>query len=351
MSWLRGLGQDLIDKRLWPIALVLGIAIIAAPTVLARGGGGDEVATAPGATPNQGLRAAVVQTAEPGDGPAPGGMRNPFFDPPAEEVPGAETQAAGAATDTKTSGTDAGTTTKSSGTSTSDSGSDSGSSDSGSGKDTSGDSGSSDDDSGSSTKGSGETGYDLTVKFGPADGEIKSYRNVPRLSPLPDAENPMFVYMGVLDDGKTAVFLMGDGIGAAVGDGTCRPSAEVCETLELDKGDTMFLDGAASAETGQPVQYQLEVTAIAKRGGSTKASSASKKKAKKAAKAGRAAVRKARRNGAADTLDRYRFDAADGVIRRLSAKQRGRAKAKASSSGALQVRRTGRVVASAALQG
>lgn len=356
MSWLRGLGQDLIDKRLWPIALVLGIAIIAAPAVLARGGGsGDEVAVAPGTTPDQGLRAAVVQTAEPGDGPASGGMRNPFFDPPAEEVPGAGTQAAGTATDTDTSGTGAGVNTDgSSGTSTSgssDSGSDSGSSDSGSGKDTSGDSGSSDDDSSSSTKGSGEVGYDLTVKFGPADGEITTYKNVPRLSPLPNAETPMFVYMGVLDDGKTAVFLMGDGIGAAVGDGTCRPSAEVCETLELDKGATMFLDGATPAEGGAPVQYQLEVTSIVKRGGSKKASSAAKKQAKKAAKAGRAAVRKARRNGAADTLDRYRFDVADGVIRRLSAKQRGRAKARASSIGTLQARRTGRVVASAALQG
>lgn len=356
MTWLRGLGQDLIDKRLWPIALVLGIAIIAAPTVLARGGSsGDEVAVTPPATPNQGLRAAVVQTAEPGDGPATGGMRNPFFDAPAEDVPGSETQAAGTATDTKQSGTDASMETKGSGgTSTSgsgDSGSTNGSSDSGSGNDTSGDSGSSDDDSSSSSKGSGEIGYDLTVKFGAADGETKTYKNVPRLSPLPDAENPMFIYMGVLDDGKTAVFLMGDGIGAAVGDGTCRPSPDVCETLELDKGDTMFLDGAAPAEGGAPVQYQLDVTSIVKRGGSKKASSASKKKAKKAAKAGRSAIRKARRSGAADTLDRYRFDAADGVIRRLSAKQRGRAKAKAASGGSLQISRTGHVVASAALQG
>lgn len=356
MTWLRGLGQDLIDKRLWPIALVLGIAIIAAPTVLARGGSsGDEVAVTPPATQSQGLRAAVVQTAEPGDGPATGGMRNPFFDAPSEEAPGAETQAAGAATDSAQSGTSADMKSESStGTSTSgsgDSGSSDGSSGSGGSENSGGDSGSSDDDdSGSTTKGSGEVGYDLTVKFGAAGGEVKTYKNVPRLSPLPDAENPMFIYMGVLDDGKTAVFLMGDGIGAAVGDGTCRPSPDVCETLELDKGDTMFLDGVAPTEGGTPAQYQLDVTSIVKRGGSKKASSASKK-ARKAAKAGRSAVRKARRNGAADTLDRYRFDAADGVIRRLSAKQRGRAKAKASSRGALKVSRTGHVVASAALLG
>lgn len=357
MTWLRGLGQDLIDKRLWPIALVLGIAIIAAPTVLARGGSsGDEVAVTPPATQSQGLRAAVVQTAEPGDGPATGGMRNPFFDAPSEEAPGAQTQAAGAASDSAQSGTSADMKSESStGTSTSgsgDSGSSDGSSGSGGSEDSGGDSGSSDDDdSSSTTKGSGEVGYDLTVKFGAAGGEVKTYKNVPRLSPLPDAENPMFIYMGVLDDGKTAVFLMGDGIGAAVGDGTCRPSPDVCETLELDKGDTMFLDGVAPAEGGAPAQYQLDVTSIVKRGGSKKASSASKKKAKKAAKAGRSAVRKARRNGAADTLDRYRFDAADGVIRRLSAKQRGRAKAKASSRGALKASRTGHVVASAALLG
>lgn len=361
MTFLRGLGQDLIDKRLWPIALVLVVAIIAAPTVLARGGGGDAVVPTASAPP-EGLRAAVVETAEPGDGPTEGSLRNPFFDPPEEEVPAGEGATIPASTKPAgtgaSSGASGGTGTKdTTSTGTSDGTSGTGTTE----PSTTDDKNSSGDDStDSSSKGSGESGYDLSIRFGllSDEGELETKKDLPRLTPLPTADAPLFVYMGVLSGGKTAVFLLGDGIASTEGDGTCRPSETLCETLELDKGETQFLTAAAPAVEGEaPPQYQLDVVSLTKRGsGKASASKASKaakarkaKKAAKAAKAGRSVVRKARKRGAAETLDRYRYDAASGVIRRLTLKQRARARASASAG--LRVRRTGTVIASGALPG
>ncbi len=360
MTPLRGLGQDLIDKRLWPIALVLVVAIIAAPTVLARGGSGDDAAVSTPVVQPEGLRAAVVETAEPGAGPTSGSLRNPFFNPPDEETAGTAQPAEGATTSPTNTGSAAPEgepTTVSTTTGDSEESSDDTDSSSGTGEDP-------EPTKTTSKKGSGETGYDLSLRFGIAteDGELTAMKDVPRLTPLPTTEEPLFVYMGVLSGGKTAVFLLGDGIAGSEGDGVCRPSPTQCETLELKKGETQFLEGApapvAEGQTTPPEpgpQYQLDVVSLTKRG-SGKATGASKsrgkkaaKKAAKTAKAGRSEVRKARKRGASATLDRYRYDAASGVIRRLTLKQRARARASASAG--LRVRRTGTVIASGALPG
>ena len=42
----------------------------------------------------------------------------------------------------------------------------------------------------------------------------------------------MLIYLGVLKDGKTAVFLVDHGV-SAVGDGDCAPSPDECETLRM----------------------------------------------------------------------------------------------------------------------
>ena len=35
MTFLRNIGADLVEKRLWPVALVLLVALVAVPTLLA----------------------------------------------------------------------------------------------------------------------------------------------------------------------------------------------------------------------------------------------------------------------------------------------------------------------------
>ncbi|MBJ7329042.1 MAG: hypothetical protein JHC95_04035 [Solirubrobacteraceae bacterium] len=341
MTWLRGLFQDLVDKRLWPFALAFLVAIVAAPIVLARGGGADPATDSPvaSAAAAKGLREAVVVTADPGDGPRRGSLRNPFFNPPEEKVAGQpgttpDTSAAASKSPATDSGTSTGTGT---GTGTgSDTGKDSGSS------------GSTDSDSKTSDKpakkGSGENGYDVTLRFGPSDADPTAIKDIPRLTPLPSVSDPLFVYLGVLSNGRTAVFMVGTEIGAAVGDGTCRPTPANCETLELEEGETEFLD-VTNAE-GAVVQYQLDIVAVEKRGkGGATVSASDAKASASAAKAGRKAVRTARKDGAADTLDGYRFDDSKGVIRRLTTKQRKRLRARASAASVLRVHRTGRVVA------
>ena len=144
--------------------------------------------------------------------------------------------------------------------------------------------------------------HELTVRFG--SGDSLERRDLKRLQPLPSAEHPVLIYMGVLKDGKTAVFLVDDGV-TPVGDGECRPSPEACETIRMKAGETEFLDvkDATGAVTDQ---YQLDLIKIH----SGKTASASKAKA--SSRAGARIVRaRASRSGAAA----YRWDAASGTLR------------------------------------
>ena len=100
---------------------------------------------------------------------------------------------------------------------------------------------------------------ELTVRFGESQGEVKK-RSVERLAPLPNAGTPVLIYLGVLKDGKTAVFLVDKGV-TALGDGDCRPTPDKCETVRLKEGETEFLDVAD--ETGKvTAQYQLDLIEI-----------------------------------------------------------------------------------------
>jgi hypothetical protein len=129
---------------------------------------------------------------------------------------------------------------------------------------------------------------ELTVRFGGPDDVTR--RSVERLQPLPTAELPVLIYMGVLKDGKTAVFLVDHGV-TPVGDGECRPSPEDCETIRLREGETEFLD--VKDDTGAVVgQYQLDLIKIHNAGqGSASASKAKKSRAASRSTAGRSELR------------------------------------------------------------
>jgi hypothetical protein len=119
--------------------------------------------------------------------------------------------------------------------------------------------------------------HELTVRFGDASGGSER-RSVERLDPLPSAEEPVLIYLGLRKDGKTAVFLVDHGV-QAVGDGECVPFPEQCERIFLRAGETEFLDVVDA--TGQvTAQYQLDLIKIHNKG--TKASAA---KARLSAKA------------------------------------------------------------------
>ena len=76
---------------------------------------------------------------------------------------------------------------------------------------------------------------ELTVRFGASERATASARDVKRLQALPSAGDPVLIYLGVLDDKKTAVFLLDSGV-IAQGDGDCKPSRTTCETIHIQRG-------------------------------------------------------------------------------------------------------------------
>jgi hypothetical protein len=95
----RGILADLVRKRLWPIAIVLLIALVAVPVMITSSSSvpaapvGDGV-VAPATPQPMPVAASDSATAKPAREPA-GRVRDPFFDPPAAPAEGA-----GAATKT-----------------------------------------------------------------------------------------------------------------------------------------------------------------------------------------------------------------------------------------------------------
>ena len=146
--------------------------------------------------------------------------------------------------------------------------------------------------------------YDLTVRFGDSSGELKRM-TLKRLQPLPKAELAALIYLGVSKDGKSAVFLLEKGV-EAVGDGDCTPAPDKCETVSLRAGETEFID-VIDDEGTVSAQYQLDLVKI------HKSETASAAKASASSKAGKLLL--------ADRIELdgpvpYRFDAATGTLSR-----------------------------------
>ena len=100
---------------------------------------------------------------------------------------------------------------------------------------------------------------------------MKSYDNVARLTPLPSSDNPFFVYLGLADDQKSAIFLI-NADAEPNGDGSCKPSHDDCQQIVLRAGDTEFFD--LQSGTAGVVQYQLDLKSIKKYKAASKASAA-----------------------------------------------------------------------------
>jgi hypothetical protein len=296
MSLVRNVWNDLVEKRLWPVAIVLVIALVAVPVLITRGQSTSTsagvVATAAPAGPVAGT--AVVSLAPSATGPTnrPGKVRNPF------------TQAAGPA---------APSTVASTAPASSPSGSGSTPSSGGGGTPT----------TPTTTAPTTTTPvkkksarpdvldtYRVSLRFGQA-GAQHVIHNVARLAPLPSARAPFFVFLGVLQDGKTAVFLVSSDA-AATGDGKCRPSATDCETIEMKAGDTEFFD--LSLGSAGVLQYQLDVLHVQRRKTDTKAVAA--RAHKREAHAGRSSLRAVIAAGELG-VSRYVYSSKLGVLKRV----------------------------------
>jgi hypothetical protein len=303
MSALTNVWRQLVQRRLWPVAILLIAALAAVPLALAEP---PEPAGAPtpAVTAESGETALatqpIVAQATAADRSKRrkvlGSPKNPFGVPRTEDAGSAAapnsngSTTAQDATPDQTESNDGGTSPSSSG-------------------------------GGSPSTGGGSAPapiapatpapapktyamHELTVRFGDASGSLER-KSLERLQPLPSAAEPVLIYLGVLKDGKTAVFLVDHGV-SAIGDGDCRPSPEECETIRLRAGETEFLD--IVDETGTvTAQYQLDLIKI------HKSTTASASRAKASSKAGRRLL-KARVSSEGPTG--YRWDAAAGALER-----------------------------------
>jgi hypothetical protein len=323
MNAVRGLLRELVERRLWPVAVLLLAAAVAIPIYIGRtsADAGPAVAPAVNQQANAGKTSkAAVSIEDPAAGDdRRGGVRNPFKQ---RHVPKQDT------TDKPASPT-GGTTPDAGGSA--GAGSDGGEPPLDPTGGTGGTGGSG--DGGSKGSGGGSSGgdpldvYHLTLRFGEA-GHLKTLRDVARLSPLPSADNPFFVYTGVLKDGKTAVFLLSSDA-EATGDGHCRPSAKSCQTIEVKQGDTEFFDLTVNDE---PVQYQLDVVKVFKKGASS--SSAAAAAYERHSNAGSNMLRKAHRVGSSAFKGQasYRWLPESGVL--VRAPKRGNARASVNGAAA-----------------
>ena len=154
------------------------------------------------------------------------------------------------------------------------------------------------------------TTYTADLRFGQADS-MKTLRDVERLTPLPSASSPFFVFLGAKGGGKTLVFLVSSDA-KATGDGTCKPSKSACETIELQVGDTEFFD-LTTADGVQ--QYQMDIIKIEKKTTTaSKSSKAARSAQGRASKADRRLLRKVLDGRAAHLMGSYRWDARRGVL-------------------------------------
>jgi hypothetical protein len=261
MTLLRNVLTDLVDKKLWPVAVALLVALVAVPLVLA-GGGADEQPLPAVSPVAEGGPAVAVTPAEGANGPGvPRGSNDPF-----RARPGCDDDAEqAAATPAASGGTVAGAMGKG-GTTGSAGGADSlpvaipGLDDVGVVPvgDATGGSGSG---SGSTKPSDDKDSWHVDLRFG-KNGSVASKNDVPRLSPLPSTEDPFFVFLGVAADGKTALFLVSSDA-EATGDGKCVPSPANCDRVEMQAGDTEFFDVATPE--GEVVQYQLDLVKISRK--------------------------------------------------------------------------------------
>jgi hypothetical protein len=276
---LHNLVRDLVESRLWPVAVLLVVALGAVPVLLS---GGDEPAKPAGATPTAPATSGDAGTAQKAEvtldtavpverdrGPV---ARNPFKRPASARANEATAPSAGAGASTSTP---------------------SAPSSSGGGSDTTAATGAT-----TSTGPTGYTGstspatpaqtkpaapeqtapktpakpkaedaqdtYHVDLKFGVNGAEPKAIEDVARLSPLPSLTDPFFVFLGVLETKahqKRAVFLVSSDA-TPNGEGSCHPTKTDCESVELAVGQTAFFDYAAP--DGTLTQYELKLTRIRK---------------------------------------------------------------------------------------
>jgi len=99
--------------------------------------------------------------------------------------------------------------------------------------------------------------YAVDLTFDGPESDLRTFRNLPRLSMLPSEASPLLIFLGVGADANDVVFLVDATLRpSSEGEGTCSPSPKDCATVSLEPGEQqVFLDD-------QNRRYVLQVDQI-----------------------------------------------------------------------------------------
>ena len=157
----------------------------------------------------------------------------------------------------------------------------------------------------------------IAVRFGDSSGGQRPLMNLRRLKALPSVADPVLIYLGLRKDSKTAVFMVDAG-SVVQGDGDCLPSPQNCQTVELQAGETEFID----VETdGKSAQYQLDFVKVRRK--RTVSAEAARRAYSATAPGGRAVLR-----DRWNLLGRWRYDYESGRVRKIGKKAHAAAAAR-----------------------
>ena len=104
--------------------------------------------------------------------------------------------------------------------------------------------------------------YSVNIDTKDANG-LHVLTDVVRLAPLPAAESPELIYLGVLQGGKKVAFLFTNSVKVSNQTGsqlTCLPSADDCQLVELSPGQGMKL--APTSNTALITTFSFELMSI-----------------------------------------------------------------------------------------
>jgi hypothetical protein len=251
MRPLRNLLNELVERRLWPVALLLVLALVAVPLLLSKPDAASEEGTAASPTPTEAPAAVASAARKPEDTP-PGG--EPVVSVAQADEPNAPLR--GHAKNPFRQQHDDEPTTTVSTPSAGVAGAPSG------GTATPAPS----DDSRGGSGGQGPTSQpqvyvyaSIDVRFGRAGHRLRTIEDVPRLTPLPNANHPIVVFLGMRRDRATAIFLVSTDVHVQ-GLGQCVPSRRDCEAIELREGEAALLDFTEADGTVE--QYELDLDSV-----------------------------------------------------------------------------------------
>jgi hypothetical protein len=271
---LRGLWDELVERRLWPLALALVVALVAVPVLLSKPAKpATPIAPAPAAA---GSPTVAFEPAVTADGKKSSEIRknlrhftrkNPFTPQGGGGGGGASADTSGTATPTSVTPTTDSTTPETFGAGGT------GSTDSSGSTGSTGSTGS----SGGSTQKTFYYHYTADVSFGKKGEEDD--KTLSEFRALPSSENPILVFMGVKSDGKTAVFLISANA-SVIGDGKCSPSDTECTFLYMKKKDKETIEAVDTAGTITDYTLELKDIDVKRTEGPEKASSSKSERVK-----------------------------------------------------------------------